>query len=385
MKKSKLTILILSLAFLFGGINTNISSINVELSFDKTVKKADSTTGDAATSSLLFGTANKINSSSLSVTDSSNHTWNINSTGTTFENASENGESYSLIKFDDETEEKSLVLECDLKSYVNVSKFSLKLGGIEGSKGNVSIKLDGQELVNGNLNGTDDVTLSCTETFKGSKLVISIDNIINAVKIYSIGYSYFSFTNEEGAYAISLLNTKAQLKYSFNVNQDNSIDFVTMKMNFGAIILKNDVEKLADSKVKEITKYGVAVAQKSNLGTSISEALKAADNKYVSVVSANFDGVSKMQTTNENGTATSGDYIIFNADLTFKNPAYFNTEISAVAYFLLKDGSYVFLQERSCSVASLAQEYVNSDSFNGFSTEIQASLKALTNGNGQNK
>ena len=384
MKKSKLTIVILSLAFLFGGINTNISSINVELSFDKTIKKADSTTGDAATSSLLFGTANKINSSSLSVTDSSNHTWNINSTGITFENASENGESYSLIKFDDETEEKSVVLECDLKSYVNVSKFSLKLGGIEGSKGNVSIKLDGQELVNGNLNGTDDVTLSCTEKFKGSKLVISIDNIINAVKIYSIGYSYISFTNEEGAYAISLLNTKAQLKYSFNVNQDNSIDFVTMKMNFGAIILKNDVEKLADSKVKEITKYGVAVAQKSNLGTSISEALKA-KSEYVSVVSANFDGVSKMQTTNENGTATSGNYIIFNADLTFKDPAYFNTEISAVAYFLLKDGSYVFLQERSCSVSSLAQEYVNSDSFKGFSTVIQDSLKALTNGNGQIK
>ena len=48
--KSKLTIIILSLAFLLGGLNTNASSTYVELSFDKTVKKADAPAGDNRTS-----------------------------------------------------------------------------------------------------------------------------------------------------------------------------------------------------------------------------------------------------------------------------------------------------------------------------------------------
>ena len=134
MKKSKLTIIILSLAFLLGGLNTNASSTYVELNFDKTVKKADAPAGDNRTSSLSFGINNtKIDSSSLSVTDSIGRSWSIKAKGISIANSFEHGEDYSQINFSDgDSVERSLVLECDLNTYANVDNFSLKLGGIEG-------------------------------------------------------------------------------------------------------------------------------------------------------------------------------------------------------------------------------------------------------------
>lgn len=388
MKKSKLTILILSLAFLLGGLNTNASSTYVELNFDKTVKKADSPAGDNRTSSLSFGINNtKIDSSSLSVKDSIGRSWSIKAKGISIADSFVNGEGYSQINFSDEDSvEKSLVLECDLNTYANVDNFSLKLGGIEGSSGDVDVTLDGQSLVSGNLNGNNDVTLTFNnqESKIGAKLVISITNITKAIKIYSIGYHYFSFDNNDAAYAISRLNTKAQLKYSFNVKEeDQTIDFVTMKLNFGAIIKKSLVDSLASSEKKAIVKYGVAVAQKSKLGdTTISDAV-IKNSSYVKVVSADYNGGIDLQKTNENGTAIDGDHVIFNANLIYINPVQYNTVISAVAYFLLADDTYVFLQERTCSVASLAQEYVNSVEFSKYNELIQKSLNTLAGANGQ--
>ena len=75
--------------------------------------------------------------------------------------------------------------------------------------------------------------------------------------------------------------------------------------------------------------------------------------------------------------------MIFNANLIYSNPVQYNTVISAVAFFELKDGSYVFLQERSCSVASLAQEYIESDGFIGYNELIKKSLNTLAEANGQ--
>ncbi|MDD6250554.1 MAG: hypothetical protein PUA88_05960 [Bacillales bacterium] len=387
MKKSKLAIIILSLAFLLGGLNTNASSTYVELNFDKTVKKADAPAGDNRTSSLLFGTnKTEINSSSLSAKDNIGRSWSIKAKGISIADSFVNGEGYSQINFSDEDSvEKSLVLECDLNTYANVDDFSLKLGGIEGSSGDVDVTLDGQSLVSGNLNGTNDVTLTFNnqESKIGAKLVISITNITKAIKIYSIGYHYFSFDNNDAAYAISQLNTKAQLKYSFNVKEDQTIDFVTMKLNFGAIIKKSLVDSLASSVKKAIVKYGVAVAQKSKLGdTTISDAV-IKNSSYVKVVSADYNGGIDLQKTNENGTAIDGDYVIFNANLIYINPVQYNTVITAVAFFALKDGSYVFLQERSCSVASLAQEYIESDGFSGYNELIKKSLNTLAEVNGQ--
>ncbi|MGM9880881.1 MAG: hypothetical protein ACI318_06455 [Bacilli bacterium] len=387
MKKSKLTIIILSLAFLLGGLNTNASSTYVELNFDKTVKKADAPAGDNMTGSLLFGTNKiEIDSSSLSVKDSIGRSWSIKAKGISIADSFVNGEDYSQINFSEEDSvEKSLVLECDLNTYANVDNFSLKLGGIKGSSGVVDVTLDGQSLTSGNLNGTNDVTLTYNEQESkiGAKLVISITNITKAIKIYSIGYHYFSFDNNDAAYAIGQLNTKAQLKYSFNVNEDQTIDFVNMKLNFGAIIKKSLVDSLASSAKKAIVKYGVAVAQKSKLGdTTISDAV-IKNSSYVKVVSADYNGGTDLQKTNENGTAIEGDYVIFNANLIYSNSTQYNTVITAVAFFALKDGSYVFLQERSCSVASLAQEYIESDGFSGYNELIKKSLNTLAEANGQ--
>ena len=85
-----------------------------------------------------------------------------------------------------------------------------------------------------------------------------------------------------------------------------------------------------------------------------------------------------MQKTDANGTATSGDYVIFNADLSFPDKTKYNIEVSAVAFFKLEDGTYVFFQERTLSVASLAQLYLdNTNVYFTFNYNVQGSLKAL--------
>ena len=56
----------------------------------------------------------------------------------------------------------------------------------------------------------------------------------------------------------------------------------------------------------------------------------------------------------------------------------YNVEVSAVAFFKLEDETYVFFQERTLSVASLAQEYIDkTDVYNTFDPNVQGSLKAL--------
>ena len=159
---------------------------------------------------------------------------------------------------------------------------------------------------------------------------------------------------------------------------NDAYSFSNMKMNFGAIIKKSVLD--AVSAKATISEYGIAVAQKSKIDadsevSSIAEALSAS-KKYVTKKGQTYNSEA-LTLTDATGTADTGDYVIFSANLKYPEGTTKYTEIvNAVAYFVV-DGKYVVLKEKSCSVSSLADEYVASEAFSSFTAYAQESLMAL--------
>ena len=157
--------------------------------------------------------------------------------------------------------------------------------------------------------------------------------------------------------------------------------FSNMKMNFGAIIKKSILDEV--SAKATITEYGIAVAQKSKIDadsevTSITEALSASEAKgYVTKKGQAYNSEA-LTLTDATGTADTGDYVIFSANLNYpEGTTKYTDVVNAVAYFVV-DGAYVVLKEKSCSVSSLADEYVASEAFSSFTVYAQESLMALS-------
>lgn len=213
-------------------------------------------------------------------------------------------------------------------------------------------------------------TISCKE-----------DDTIDIISSFG-AYLRYNAASDQNRFRYYASGQKPICLYKLTKVTETKYTFFNMKMNLGAVIETSKVQALVDAGLS-ISSYGVAVAQKSNLGEyTISDAVSK-NSSYVGIVSKAFTTIDAMQKTDANGTETSGDYVIFNANLSFPDESKYNVEVSAVAFFKLGDGSYVFLQERSCSVASLAQEYVKSEGFNGYNELIQKSLNALAEANGQ--
>ena len=535
MKKSKIVVLLLSLALLFGVGNNNLKlDQNVGENNNRTIMKATDDPDSNKEGNITFGTNNvKINAASVTADDSKKNKWTITTVGTTsftpqptyYQVGSKNNPATSIN------------FNCIFSDVVTITKCSIKLGGNSGTAGNVLIKFGDTEVGTGSLNETEDVTVPSKKTAASNEITISITGIKKGVKVYCIDYEYATSDSAKAKANINSSDTKAQLKYSFNVTQGESVSsfikvtskpsdwsgeylivyengensilfnssletidakennlpveiksgtiekdkylgyaftikqqkdgflcsiksakgqyisgtsgsntlntstsedfnneiscnndgtvniisntshlrynsaidnlrfryfksdtytkqnaiclyrletitetnykFFNMKMNLGAVIEAAKVQALVDAKLS-ISSYGVAVAQKEKLvEPTISDAVTN-NSSFVSIVSKTFTTIDAMQKTDANGTATSGDYVIFNADLSFPDKSKYNVEVSAVAFFELEDGTYVFFQERTLSVASLAQEYIDkTDVYNTFNPNVQRSLKAL--------
>ena len=200
-------------------------------------------------------------------------------------------------------------------------------------------------------------------------------------------------------------STKAQLKYSFNVDGEGEsakYTFYNMKMNLGAIIPKTKIDNLEASRIS-IVEYGVALAKTSVLTENKISLTDAMINKekearqnlanstsnnsysYVNIVSRPYsEGFSYTDST---GIEKEGDHVIFNANLKYASDLNFSYSVTAVAYFkydIAIDSDekvyelFTFLNPRTCSVGSLAEEYTKSESFSTFSKYVQGSLTALT-------
>ena len=183
---------------------------------------------------------------------------------------------------------------------------------------------------------------------------------------------------------IEKLSTKAQLQYTFE-KKGEDYSFSNMKINFGALIKKEHIDNLVASGV-DIKHIAVGVFKKTDLDADVGvDAKSAVWNKkgYVTISEAtfNYSDLVANGTTDETGTSSTGDYLMFSADLKYPaGSSYYTEEVYAVAYIDIGEGKSrgaAMLNAKLCSVSSLADEYIASSEFTTFSASIQASLQAL--------
>ncbi len=96
-----------------------------------------------------------------------------------------------------------------LPSDVKFTSFSAEFGGFSGTKGNISLTVDGIEVGSGNLNAANNVTVGggLKTAATGKELKVSVTGIAKGVKCYNIKYIYEdSSTPQPGEVALPTLS-----------------------------------------------------------------------------------------------------------------------------------------------------------------------------------
>lgn len=104
---------------------------------------------------------------------------------------------------------KSITFTMSLPSDVKFTSFSAEFGGFSGTKGNISLTVDGIEVGSGNLNAANNVTVGggLKTAATGKELKVSVTGIAKGVKCYNIKYIYEdSSTPQPGEVAVPTLS-----------------------------------------------------------------------------------------------------------------------------------------------------------------------------------
>ena len=104
---------------------------------------------------------------------------------------------------------KSITFTMSLPSDVKFTSFSAEFGGFSGTKGNISLTVDGIEVGSGNLNAANNVTVGggLKTAATGKELKVSVTGIAKGVKCYNIKYIYEdSSTPQPGDVALPTLS-----------------------------------------------------------------------------------------------------------------------------------------------------------------------------------
>ena len=158
-------------------------------------------------------------------------------------------------------------------------------------------------------------------------------------------YLYFGFRSNYGALYLD----------SVEVEWDLSIySYSNVKIRFGGLIDQDIWAQFRD----RITNYGVMIASETFLN---GDTIKTAYQKGRQVYDSSYINQERTVIADPNLLEGSDDYL-FNTVINFEdNTSKFTTVYHAAAYVVLDGNSYVFLQEKSCSVGTLANEYLTGD------------------------
>lgn len=145
--------------------------------------------GEAKKGTIKFGTDNlKISSANVTGNDNLNNSWNIVTTGTTsFPQQSD------CARFgSSDYPAKTITFTMALPSDVKFTSFSANFGGFKGTKGNISLTVDGTKVGSGSLSATKDVEVGgkLETATTGKELKVTVTNIAKGVKCYNISYTY---------------------------------------------------------------------------------------------------------------------------------------------------------------------------------------------------
>ena len=149
---------------------------------------------DEVTGTIVFGKNDvKITSSPATGQDDIKNTWAITTAGTTSYTPNAG---YSQIGSSNNPA-TSITFTTTLADDVNITAFSAKFGGFNGTAGDVTLKIGDTTVGSGSLNATNDVTVNATLAATGKVLTVTVTNISKGVKAYNISYTYAEASNPE--------------------------------------------------------------------------------------------------------------------------------------------------------------------------------------------
>ena len=181
----------------YASVNNNIK----EQTFDFFVKTGDSTGGgevtpdpepepeptDTKTATITFNNTNvKLNSASVTGTDSQNNSWTITTEGTT--SFTSNSAYYQVGSSNKPA--SSITFTTTLPALASVSKVNAKFGGFSNTAGNIELKVGDTVVGSGKLSATSDVEVTSTSVASGNKVTVTITGISKGVKCYYISVDY---------------------------------------------------------------------------------------------------------------------------------------------------------------------------------------------------
>lgn len=236
-----------------------------------------------------------------------------------------------------------------------------------------------------NTSSTSQITSSQLRLYKSDELVFTSNVNVKAIKLYGAtsGNPISNLTVSTNTMATPAINNEEILINNNNFTlaatggqtRINTIEIIldgityTTTNNiirFGALINYADIW----SQLGDIQEFGVMVAKSADLDSTIKESYLTNDK----IVVARGD-LNKIVRVDATGTIESetGEYVIFNARIPVPVEN-ITTELTAAAYVKIGE-EYLFLQQRSFSVKSLAQHYLDTTTFED--VDILGSLTAL--------
>ena len=162
--------------------------------------------GETKTGTVKFGTNDfKISKVDVTGNDDLSNSWRVVTVGTT----SFTPQSAYCQVGSKNYPATSITFTMALPSDVKFTFFSAEFGGFSGTKGNISLTVDGTEVGRGNLNATNNVIVGgeLKTAATGKELKVSVTGIAKGVKCYNIKYIYEdSSTPQPGEVALPPLS-----------------------------------------------------------------------------------------------------------------------------------------------------------------------------------
>ena len=229
-----------------------------------------------------------------------------------------------------------------LPSDVTFTSFSAKFGGNGGTKGNISLAVDGTEIDKGRLNATDDVTVGgkLETAATGKELKVSVTGIAKGVKCYNITYTYEdSSTPQPGEVALPTLSLEEGTYWK------------TQTLTIGVPEGAAGVQYTLDGTDPKESKTAELITEATALELSATTTVKAVavDNnkKYSKEVSRTYTFVSSIANTKETAYTTAdaiaiidktseaqlADEVVYVKGIVSKIDSY-NGEYKSITYWL---------------------------------------------------
>ena len=162
--------------------------------------------GETKTGTVKFGTKDfKISEADVTGNDDLSNSWRVVTAGTT----SFNPQPAFCQVGSKKKPATSITFTMTLPSDVKFTSFSAEFGGNDGTAGNISLTVDGNEVGSGSLSASTNVVVGGelkTATI-GKELKVTVTNIARGVKCYNISYTYEdSSTPQPGEVAVPTLS-----------------------------------------------------------------------------------------------------------------------------------------------------------------------------------